>query len=343
MKNTKRILAIVLTIAFVMSIATIAFADGDDVPRPSPVRDENEIMLVSNLQNSLYADNIPAPKNQLSWIARGAGNNRDNYAHNASWDTSDVNEFSYEFQNEDGTIQGRIQGNDGVITVQALGLAGRYVTVTSASTATANVPNAEEVYEFAMNFAQHFATITAWGHDHGNHTGFAPATNATSTERFPIVPLIPVVVGGTAPAANTPGHVTYENNADESIVFVYSRHDLGGMMSGIILPAAMQTAELCVYCGVVHVADRDWGDITGDGNIDINDVLHLLMYMVNIRSSAIFVDGAPAMCAAWIATAPGQGQPNINDVLHILMYMVNIQSSNLILYANNRPHFVPAD
>jgi hypothetical protein len=229
MQMKKKLLSVFIAGAMTVSL-TSGFASADTTTATDTVK------LVSNLQNAPFAA-IPVPKAQLAWLAAGSGNNAENYAHVAWEDATNKKLFSYQFENESGTIKGRVQGDNGTITVQALGVNGRYVTVPLADDATDamrnNVPNATEVYNFAMQFVQHFGTITANGHDHSNHTTHQLATNSTSAERFPVVPL----EGDAGTADNRgPGHIAYAgNNADaQSIVFVYARHDLGGMMSGMV-------------------------------------------------------------------------------------------------------------
>jgi len=187
----------------------------------------------SYARNVIPTPFVSAPKVQIAWIASGAGNNAENYNHASFEDPSLTGRFSYQFENADGTMKGRVEGNNGDISIFAFrtdiaanGTARnvyaqiRYEDGTYYRGATGTTEASEEeaaIFDFAMRFVRHFATLTATGHDHGNHTGHQPPANKDSAERFPIA------AGYTAAA-----------NPERCIVFVYSRDDLGGGMSAMI-------------------------------------------------------------------------------------------------------------
>jgi hypothetical protein len=268
---------------------------------------EETIKYISNLQNATPTPYVPAPKVQLSWLAKAAGNTVEHF-NNANFTADTVGAFSYQFENEDGTIKGRVQGVDGVIRVFALRPNGAYGEVFDpdgeVENNLTNIPNAAEVWEFATAFTQFFDSITATGHDHGNHTGYAPATNKLSAERFPISP-----------------DYTAADNPEKCIVFVYNRDNLGGMMSAMILCAD--------FDGVRADPQPEFrlGFVRGAKSITINDALEILKYLAKLDSvltlGDTYITAENAMRAAKIVD-PNGARPTISDALEILKYLAKL-------------------
>jgi hypothetical protein len=196
------------------------------------------IASYAGLQNGLPSA-IPAGKTQLGWIAGGAGNTAENFNH-AGLTEDTVRQFSYQFENADGTLKGRVQGDDGEIRIFALRNdinprnghpVGTFAEIRKADdtyfrgAAGEVAASAYEiaVYEFAYQFTQYFATMTATAHDHGNHTAHKLPTDRESAERFPI---------------NT--DYTAAADPEKCIVFTYSRDDLGGMMSAMVFEGTVK-------------------------------------------------------------------------------------------------------
>ncbi|MDR2559794.1 MAG: hypothetical protein LBC86_09705 [Oscillospiraceae bacterium] len=111
--------------------------------------------MIHTLTISAFAD-VPSKKTQIDWLISGAGGDVAALGGNPENATG---EFSYDFSSEDGSISGRVEAKNGIITIIGDNIA----------------------VEFAGQFTEHFATLTRTGHFHASHR-----LSAKSTEEFPI-------------------------------------------------------------------------------------------------------------------------------------------------------------
>ena len=161
-------------------------------------------------------------KAQLDWLIHGAGGEDVEGRTNEEGELAPLHDsvtglFSYQFTNEDGSIAGRVEGDNGEIRIFALRENGtfaqiRYVDETfyrGAEGDTVAYENEAAAYEFALEFIRYFATMTRVEHTHT----FPHPHSVLPTEDFPIY------IG-----------------SDIIMVFGYDGQDTGGMMRSIILP-----------------------------------------------------------------------------------------------------------
>ncbi|MCL2576839.1 MAG: copper amine oxidase N-terminal domain-containing protein [Defluviitaleaceae bacterium] len=161
------------------------------------------------------ATDIPARKIQLDWLIYAAGGNDNLGRINAAGEVVPLDEtvsgqFSYNFTSEDGTVKGRVEGDNGEI---------RIIGDTAA-------------HELAIQFTRHFATMTRAGHDHA-HDPLPNNPGGQAAERYPI-DFRPRDGNATNIVAANNVHVR-NRTPDEFIIFFYDSRDDGGMMSGMWL------------------------------------------------------------------------------------------------------------
>jgi len=236
-------------------------ADTQVLPEPEPEQEipepveeyeydyDKTIKFISNLQPNLHIA-VPAKKIQLDWIIYGSGGNDTVGRINAEGEPVPLHDsvtgtFSYQFTSADGSISGRVEGDNGELRIFALRENGAFALVRyengtfyrGADGDTQAYPDEIAAYELAAQFTQHFATLTRAGHDH-SHDPLPYNLGNLAVERFPI---------DFRPIDGDEDNIISENNlhvrdreTDEFIIFFYDGQDTGGMMSGMWLDGVIK-------------------------------------------------------------------------------------------------------
>ncbi|MCL2215597.1 MAG: hypothetical protein FWB91_01125 [Defluviitaleaceae bacterium] len=236
----KRIIVLLIFALFLTSCGR--GAESTDSDEAEANGSDAVMKFVSNLQPGLPAP-IPAKKTQLDWLIYGAGGNDTAGRINAEGEPVPLHEsvtglFSYQFTCEAGEIKGRVEGNNGEISIFALGENGTFTRIRyengaffrGATGDALAYENEAAAYKLAIQFIAHFADMTRAGHDHS----YAPLPynlGVLSVERFPV---------DFRPIDGNPANILASNNlhvrdrdADGFIIFFYDGQDAGGMMNAM--------------------------------------------------------------------------------------------------------------